>query len=132
MYLPSFDLKNKTALITGAGRGIGRALALGYAEAGADVILLSRTEDELQAVAEEIRAKGRKAYPLPADVTSTQSIKNVFAEIEAQQLNVDILINNAGMNIRSKALDVTESEWETIVNTNMKSAFLCRKRQQNG
>lgn len=128
MYLPSFDLKNKTALITGAGRGIGRALALGYAEAGADVILLSRTEEELQAAADEIRAKGRKAYPFPADVTSTESIKSVFAELEAQQLNVDILINNAGMNIRSKALDVTESEWETIVNTNMKSAFFMSQK----
>ncbi|WP_191556828.1 SDR family NAD(P)-dependent oxidoreductase [Metabacillus idriensis] len=123
MYLPSFNLENKLAVITGAGRGIGRALAIGYAEAGADVVLLSRTEADLLEAADKVKALGRKAYPIVTDITDKASMNQAFEQIKDNNLSVDILINNAGMNIRSKAFYVTEEEWETIMNTNLKSAF---------
>ncbi|MGG1550758.1 SDR family NAD(P)-dependent oxidoreductase [Paenibacillus ferrarius] len=125
MFLPSFELKNKVALVTGAGRGIGRALAIGLAEAGADVAILARTADDLAAVAEEIRMIGRQAYPVTVDVTKREDVEQAVAEVIQQTGRIDILINNAGMNIRSQALAVTDEEWDKIMQTNLKSAFLC-------
>ncbi|SDN76244.1 NAD(P)-dependent dehydrogenase, short-chain alcohol dehydrogenase family [Paenibacillus sp. yr247] len=125
MFLPSFQLQNKIALVTGAGRGIGRALAIGLAEAGADVALFARTASDIEEVAQEIRALGRKAYPFPVDVTNREQIEAAVNQIIEQAGRLDILVNNAGMNIRSQALAVTDEEWDTIMQTNLKSAFLC-------
>lgn len=125
MFLPSFRLENKIALVTGAGRGIGRALAIGLAEAGADVALFARTSSDIEEVAAEIRALGRQAYPFQVDVTSREQIETAVGQIIETTGRLDILINNAGMNIRSQALAVTDEEWDTIMQTNLKSAFLC-------
>lgn len=125
MYLPSFQLINKIALVTGAGRGIGRALAIGLAEAGADVALFARTASDIEEVAHEIRALGRKAYPFTVDVTNREQIEEAVQQIIEETGRLDILVNNAGMNIRSQALAVTDEEWDTIMQTNLKSAFLC-------
>lgn len=124
MYLPSFRVEGKTAIVTGAGRGIGRALAIGLAEAGADVALAARTEKDLLEVAETIRGLGRQAYILPTDVTQREQVQQSVQALLDQAGRIDILVNNAGMNIRSKALDVTDEEWDTIMQTNLKSAFL--------
>ncbi len=124
MYVPSFSLNDKLAVVTGAGRGIGRAISIGLAESGADVVLLSRTKSDLEETASEIEKLGRKAYILPTDVTSREDIIQAIAYIEEQERSIDILINNAGMNIRSAALDVTDDEWQTIMDTNLKSAFM--------
>ncbi len=124
MFLPSFDLSGKTAIVTGAGRGIGRALAVGLAEAGADVALLARTEKDLAETAGMIEKLGRRALILPTDVTDREQIHNAIAEIESKWEKIDILVNNAGMNIRSKALDATDEEWQQIMDTNLKSAFM--------
>ncbi|MBP1961705.1 SDR family NAD(P)-dependent oxidoreductase [Paenibacillus aceris] len=125
MFLPSFLLHNKVALVTGAGRGIGRALAIGLAEAGADVAIFARTAIDLEDVAGEIRALGRNAYPYQVDVTNRVQIEEAVERIIEKAGRLDILINNAGMNIRSQALAVTDEEWDTIMQTNLKSAFLC-------
>lgn len=124
MFLPSFQLDGKIAIVTGAGRGIGRALAIGLAEAGADVALLARTEEDLKDTAAAIDDLGRRALILPTDVTNREQVHSAIAEVKSEWDHIDILVNNAGMNIRSKALDVTDEEWQTIMNTNLKSAFM--------
>lgn len=124
MFLPSFELEGKTAVVTGAGRGIGRALAIGLAEAGADIALIARTESDLKDTAAEIIGLGRKALVLPADVTKREQVHKAIVEVQAQWGKIDILVNNAGMNIRSKALEATDEEWKTIMDTNLKSAFM--------
>ncbi len=124
MFLPSFRLDEKKAIVTGAGRGIGRALAIGLAEAGADVALLSRTEDDLKETANIISELGRKSLVLPTDVTSRTEVQQAIQKVVQEWGAIDILVNNAGMNIRSKALEVTDQEWQTIMDTNLKSAFM--------
>ncbi|MED1205348.1 SDR family NAD(P)-dependent oxidoreductase [Heyndrickxia acidicola] len=124
MYLPSFSLDGKIAIVTGAGRGIGQAIAIGFAEAGADVALLSRTEVDLKKTAAEVERFGRKAYIIPCDVTKRDEVKNAIALVAEEAGKIDILVNNAGMNIRSRALEATDEEWQTIMDTNLKSAFM--------
>lgn len=124
MYLPSFQLTGKTAVVTGGGRGIGRALAIGLAEAGADVAILSRTKKELVETAAEIEKTGRRAYPIEADLTKREDIEAAVREIVEETGQIHILVNNAGMNIRTPALEVTDEEWHQIVETNLHSAFM--------
>ncbi|MFC0238526.1 SDR family NAD(P)-dependent oxidoreductase [Fictibacillus phosphorivorans] len=123
MYLPSFSLKGKTALVTGAGRGIGQAIAIGYAEAGADVVIVSRTQSDLEKTAQLIERAGTKAYLFEADVTNKEQVIGIFETLAEEGVSVNILVNNAGMNIRSKALDVSDEEWDIIMHTNLRSAF---------
>lgn len=124
MFLPSFDLKGKTAVVSGAGRGIGRAIAIGLAEAGADVALLARTEEDLKETSSVIEKLGSKTLVLPTDVTNRGQVHNSISTVFSEWGKIDILVNNAGMNIRSKALEVTDEEWQTIMDTNLKSAFM--------
>ncbi|MFB3166201.1 SDR family oxidoreductase [Neobacillus sp. 179-C4.2 HS] len=124
MFLPSFSLERKKAIVTGAGRGIGRALAVGLAEAGADVALLSRTEVDLHETARMIEGLGKKALVIPTDVTKREDVQGAIQKMVKEWGGIDILINNAGMNIRSKAFEVTDQEWNTIMDTNLRSAFM--------
>ncbi|MEO2202720.1 SDR family oxidoreductase [Paenibacillus pabuli] len=125
MIGPTFHLEGQTALVTGAGRGIGKAIAIGLAESGCDVALVSRTRKEVEETAALIYEQtGRRAIALCADITSREQLEAAFSEVIAELGRLDILVNNAGMNIRTPALEVTDEQWETIMQTNLKSAFM--------
>jgi NAD(P)-dependent dehydrogenase (short-subunit alcohol dehydrogenase family) len=124
MEFPRQDVKGKVAIVLGASRNIGRALALGLASAGADVVAASRGVSDLESVAAEIRAMGRKALVQPVDVTKAKDIQAMADGAMATFGRIDILVNNAGINVNKLALDMTEEEWDLVVDTNLKSYFL--------
>jgi dehydrogenase/reductase SDR family protein 4 len=119
-----FSLKGKVALITGASRGIGQAIAVGYARAGADVIVASRKLPDLEKVAQQIRGMGRKSLAVEAHVARMEEIKNLLTKIKEEFGKMDILVNNAGTNpTMASALDVDERAWDAIMNLNLKGLF---------
>jgi NAD(P)-dependent dehydrogenase (short-subunit alcohol dehydrogenase family) len=121
------NLTGRVALITGASRGLGKAMALALAGAGARVALVGRDMDALQASAAEIAAQGGEAKVFRADVASEQQVALLEREVSDTLGPIDILINNAGMNIRKPLLEFTLEEWERVIGTNLTSAFLmCR------
>ncbi|MBV8937724.1 MAG: SDR family oxidoreductase, partial [Alphaproteobacteria bacterium] len=115
-----FRLDGKIALVTGAGRGIGRACALSLAAAGAELILVSRTKRELDEAAGAIRSKGGKAQPLVLDVTRSDAVRDAFAGLG----RLDILVNNAGINRPQPFLDVDEKTLNLLLGLNVKAAFI--------
>lgn len=124
MGLEAFSLAGKVALVTGSGRGIGRGIAEGLAAAGADIVLVARTEGQLQEVADVIRGMGRRALCCPADVTVTAQVESAVARALAEFGQIDILCNVAGMNLRNPIIETTDEDWDTVVNTNLKSVFI--------
>jgi len=119
-----FSLKGKVALITGASRGIGQAIAVGYAQAGADVVVASRKLPDLEKVAQQIRGMGRKSLAVEAHVARMEEIKNLLSKIKEEFGKIDILVNNAGTNpTMASALDVDERAWDSIMNLNLKGLF---------
>jgi NAD(P)-dependent dehydrogenase (short-subunit alcohol dehydrogenase family) len=122
--LKQFALEGKVALITGASRGIGRAIALGFAQAGADVILTSRKAEDLEKVAGETRAEGRRSLVISAHLGKMEDIRKVADTSIAAFGKVDILVNNAGTSPAfCPFLDVEEKLWDTIMNLNVKGLF---------
>lgn len=118
-----FSLEGKKAIVTGGGRGIGKALAIGLAEAGADVAVVARTPGDLEQVASEIDALGRKAHTILADITKQEEHERIVNETLQNLGGLHILVNNAGMNIRTKALEVSERDWDRVVDLNLKAVF---------
>jgi 2-deoxy-D-gluconate 3-dehydrogenase len=118
-----FDLTKKIAIVTGAGRGIGKTIALGLAEAGADIGLIARTTSELEAIARQIEVLGRRAVPISSDLTMTEGIQPLVEELTSQLGGIDILVNNAGINIPQDSLDVTVDTWDQIMDINLKASF---------
>lgn len=118
-------LKDKMAFITGGSQGIGRACALVLAEAGADVAVAGRSLDKLNAVAQEVTALGRKALAIRLDVIDPAQVKAAFAEYAKQFPRLDILVNNAGITKDTLLLRMKLEEWDAVVNTNLRGAFLC-------
>ncbi len=121
------QLENQIAVVTGAGRGIGRAIALKFAAEGADVACVSRTQENSEKVAAEIRALGRKTWAYAVDVADAAAVNAVAGKILAECGRVDILVNNAGVTRDNLLMRMSDAEWDAVLNTNLKGAFLVTK-----
>jgi 3-oxoacyl-[acyl-carrier protein] reductase len=120
-------LTNQVAVVTGAGRGIGRAIALKFAEAGADVVCVSRTAVNAEKVAGEVRALGRKSWAHAVDVADPKAVAEAGAGILAEAGRVDILVNNAGVARDGLLMRMSEADWDEVMNTNLRGAFAFTK-----
>jgi len=121
------QLANQIAVVTGAGRGIGRAIALKFANEGADVVVVSRTQENSEKVAAEIRALGKKAWAFAVDVSDSASVSAAAEKILADCGKVDILVNNAGVTRDGLLMRMSDADWDTVLDTNLKGAFLVTK-----
>jgi len=121
------QLQNQIAVVTGAGRGIGRAIALKFAAEGADVACVSRTQENSEKVAVEIRALGRKAWAHAVDVADAAAVGAAAEKILAECGRVDILVNNAGVTRDDLLMRMNEADWDVVLDTNLKGAFLFTK-----
>src|SRR5580658_495916 len=117
------QLENQIAVVTGAGRGIGRAIALKFAQAGANVVCVSRTQENSEKVAGEVTALGRKAWALAVDVADSKAVKAATEKILADCGKIDILVNNAGVTRDGLLMRMSDEDWDTVLNTNLKGAF---------
>ncbi len=115
----------KVAVVTGGGRGIGRAMALAFARCGADVAVASRTVSDLEEVVEEVRALGRRSLPVQTDITVRADVDNMASKIKEEVGTIDILVNNAATNVMRKLLDLREDKWDQIIDTDLKGYWLC-------
>jgi NAD(P)-dependent dehydrogenase (short-subunit alcohol dehydrogenase family) len=126
--LDQFHLNGRRALVTGGARGLGRVMADALAEAGADVAITSRTIASAQDAAAEIaRETGRKVVGLDADVSRAADITRLVDQAEQALGGIDILVNNAGVNIRGASDALSEADWDTVIDTNLKGPFLCAR-----
>ena len=116
-------LSNQVAVVTGAGRGIGRAIALKFASAGADVVCVSRTAENSEKVAADVRAMGRRAWAAAVDVSDGPSVSAACEKILADTGRVDILVNNAGITRDGLLMRMSEADWDLVLDTNLKGAF---------
>jgi NAD(P)-dependent dehydrogenase (short-subunit alcohol dehydrogenase family) len=120
-----FDLGGKVAIVTGAGRGLGKSMAVGLAQHGADVVVVSRTLAQCQQTAKEIEALGRKPLALQIDVSKKADVDRMVARVLEGWGRIDVLVNNAGIDNIKPAVDYTEDEWDAILDINLKGYFLC-------
>lgn len=118
-------LAGKNALVTGAGQGIGRAIALTLAEQGANVAINDIAESRASEVAGEVTAVGRKGIAIVGDVSSASDVKAMFAKTAQEFGRIDIVVNNAGIILKNAFWEITEAEWEKIMAINLKGVFLC-------
>jgi 3-oxoacyl-[acyl-carrier protein] reductase len=121
------QLASQTAIVTGAGRGIGRAIALKFASEGADVVCVSRTAENCEKVATEVRALGRKAWARAVDVADAAAVGQAVEQILAETGRVEVLVNNAGVTRDGLLVRMSEADWDTVLDTNLKGAFLFTK-----
>jgi len=126
--LDLFRLDGRKAMVTGGAKGLGKVIATALAQAGADVAVASRTLSECQATADEIgRVTGRKTAAFAADVSRAAEVTGLMAAAQAALGPIDILVNNAGINIRGAAQELTEKDWDAVVDINLKAPFLCSR-----
>ena len=130
MVLPSMRVDGKAALVTGAGSGLGKAIAIALAEAGADCAVTELPEkmDALEPVCAQIRARGRKAVALPLRLPEMAGIDSAVRAAAEGLGTIDILVNNAGVNIPRPALEVSEEDWDRVLDTNLKGLFFLSQR----
>jgi len=122
-----FDLTGKCAVVTGGTKGLGRAVAGALAQAGANVAIVSRTPADLQRVADELRAHGRRVLPVPADVTDEGSIQAMVQQVLDQFGQIDILVNNAGIGDTAAVAEMEAAYWDQVMNVNLRGPMLCCK-----
>ena len=127
-HLPCFELNGQVVIVTGAGRGIGRTIALDAVKSGARLAVGSRTVAELETLAEEVKGMGGECFFQALDVTSVESIQAFVDAVVEQYGRIDVLINNAGYNKLAKILDYEEDLFDEIVDANLKSVFFCSQR----
>ena len=120
-----FYLDGKTAIVTGAGRGIGKGIALALARYGANLAIWSRTRSELDQLAGECKSMGIEVLPQTVDVTDTAALSKSVQAVVDRFGRIDIMVNNAGMNVPQWAEEVTESAWDQVMAVNLKGAFFC-------
>lgn len=120
-------LERRTAIVTGAGRGIGRAIALALAREGADVALAARSVDELEGVAREVQALGRRALVVPTDVAVEAEARALVERTVGEWGRVDVLVNNAGAVAREPLRQLTIADWDHVIAVNLRGTFLCSK-----
>ena len=123
-----FNLKNKIALVTGGRRGMGRTHALALAEQGAKVVITDIDINECLPVVEEIKLKGGEAVCFKMDVSNKTEIEQIFNKVIKQFGRLDILVNNAGIYFSKPALELTEEDWDKVIDINLKGQFLCAQR----
>ncbi|HEY3048932.1 MAG TPA: SDR family oxidoreductase [Polaromonas sp.] len=123
-----FDLTGRTALITGSARGLGYAFAHGLAEAGAKVVINARNAEQVEQAVAQLRAQGHDAQGLPFDVTDEAAVGAAFESLDQQGIEVDILINNAGIQHRMLLVELELKDWQRVIDTNLTSAFIVGKQ----
>ena len=127
MILDAFSLQGKVAIITGSGRGIGKGIALAFAEAGADVVCADLVLPAAEATADEARRFGHKTVAIACDVTDSRQVESMVAQTIQEFGRIDILVNNAGGSTYCPAMKTSERRWDAVVRLNLTAAFLCTK-----
>ena len=122
------DLSGKLAIVTGAGRGIGAAIAEAFARAGADLVIADINEDSARKIAERMEQIGRKALAVKTDVASPADVDRLFGTVQEKFAGVDILVNNTGIWFRRPFLEIADSEWDSVLAVNLKGTFMCSQR----
>lgn len=125
MSLNQFSLADRVAIVTGAGRGIGKAIALGLADADANVIVAACTVSDVENTASEIEEKGKKALAIPTDVRLSDQVNSLVDKTVNEFGKIDILVNNAGGGFIISTMEMSEGGWDAIIRENLKSVFLC-------
>jgi NAD(P)-dependent dehydrogenase (short-subunit alcohol dehydrogenase family) len=122
------ELKGKNVLITGGGKGIGKDIAIQFARLGSDVVIAGRNEQALHKTTEELKQFNPQCTYVVADITKVRDIVEMINKVVSLQGGIDILINNAGVNIAKPALEVSEHDWDTVLDTNLKGTFFCAQK----
>jgi NAD(P)-dependent dehydrogenase (short-subunit alcohol dehydrogenase family) len=128
MGFDAFQLDGRVALVTGASRGLGEAMADALAQAGASIAVVSRNLDECQQVADRLKSKtGREILAVQTDVTRRDEVEEMVCQTVAKFGKIDILVNNAGINVRKHLIDVADEDWESVMGVNLKGPMLCSR-----
>jgi gluconate 5-dehydrogenase len=121
---PSFSLQDKVSLVTGGSRGIGFGMAVGLVKAGSDLVIVSRNRQELEQAAHELSEYGTRVIPIPCDVSVSEEVQAMVERAVTELGRIDVLVNNAGMNIRKPLAEYEEADWDRVLSVNLKGVFL--------